>query len=311
MAGNDYYQTLGISKKATQAEIKKAYRKLALKYHPDKTKGDKASEEKFKEISEAYAVLSDSEKRKQYDTFGSEKFHQRFSQEDIFSNFDFSSISRDMGFGTGSGIEDLLSGLFGGRRRKYSRAGTARGFDFSEGFGGYQQGPDLEARLPVTLEEAASGTTKTISLRRNGGVDTVSVRIPAGISTGKRLRIRGKGGKGPAPGADGDLFIRVTVQKHPLFSREGNDLTLDKEIRLSDALLGTTITVPTIQGKNVSLRIPAGTRSHTRLRLKGYGMPVLGRKGKGDAFVRVIVQIPEKLTKKQKELVQELQKEGL
>jgi curved DNA-binding protein len=315
MSGKDYYQMLGVGRNATKAEIKKAYRKLALKYHPDKTKGDKAAEEKFKEISEAYAVLSDDQKRKQFDTFGSERFHQQFSQEDIFRNFDFSSIFQDMGFG-GPGLEDLLGGLFGGGRRRYSQRRAPRGFDYAGPFGAdfgqgmHAKGQDFEADMAITLEEAASGATKSFAFRRDGGVENISVRIPPGISPGKRLRIQKKGGKGAAAGAEGDLYIRIQVQPHPTFTREGDDLTLDKQIKLSEALLGTTVTVPTLEGGQVSLKIPAGTKSHTKFRLKGYGMPVLGQKRKGDAYVRLIVDMPSRITKEQKKLIEELQKSG-
>jgi curved DNA-binding protein len=315
MSGKDYYKVLGVDRGATKEAIKKAYRTLARKYHPDKTKGDKAAEEKFKEISEAYAVLSDDQKRKQFDTFGSEKFHQQFSQEDIFRNVDFSTVFQDMGFG-GSGLDDLLGGLFGGGRRTHSRRRAPRGFDFSGPFGGnfgqgmQGKGQDLEAEMPVTLEEAASGATKTFSLQRDQGIEKISVRIPPGISSGKRLRVQKRGGKGAAAGAEGDLFIKIRVQPHPLFVREGDDLTLDKEIKLSEALLGTTITVPTLDGGSVSLKIPAGTKSHTKFRLKGYGMPVLGQNGKGDAYVRLIVDMPGRLTEEQKKLIKEFQKSG-
>jgi curved DNA-binding protein len=312
MAGKDYYQILGVGRNATQAEIKKAYRKMALKYHPDKAKGDKTAEDKFKEISEAYAVLSDDKKRKQFDTFGSDKF----SQEDIFRNSDFSTIFKDMGFG-GSSLEDLLAGLFGGGRRAYSRRGASRGFDFSGPFGddfsqgAPRRGHDLEAEMPITLEEAALGATKSFSFRQDKGTEKVSVRIPPGMSSGKRLRVQKKGGKGSAAGAEGDLYIKIEVQPHPLFMREGDDLVIDKEIKLSQALLGTTITVPTIRGENVSLRVPPGTKSHTKIRLKGYGMPVLGENRKGDAYVRILIDIPKNLSKDQKKFAEELQKSGL
>jgi len=316
MAGTDYYQILGVGRKATKVEIKKAYRKLARKYHPDKSKGDKAAEEKFKQISEAYAVLSDEKKRQQYDAFGSDKFHQQYSQEDIFRNMDFSSIFQDMGVG-GAGLEDILGGLFGRGRRTHGRRKPPQGFDFSGHFGHDfdqrmpRKGQDMEAELPVTLEEAASGTTKTFTFQRGQQMEKVSVRIPPGISSGKRLRVQKKGGEGSSAGAEGDLYIKIAVQNHSLFKREGDDLIIDQEIKLSAALLGTTITVPTILGGSVSLRVPAGTRSHTKIRLKGYGMPVLGQDKKGDAFVRLIVDLPKDLTEDQKQHIEALQKSGL
>jgi len=188
MAETDYYKILGVEKTASATEIKKAYRKLALKYHPDKTKGDKALEEKFKKISEAYAVLSDPEKKKQYDTYGSTDFHQHFSQEDIFNNFDFSNIFREFGFGGGRGAQ----GFSGGFGDVFSGRGGGGGFHRQQRT---PKGQDLIYEIPLTLSEVNSGTEKIISFKKKGGNEQISVKIPKGMLTGKKLRISGNGKK--------------------------------------------------------------------------------------------------------------------
>lgn len=303
MSGTDYYKILGVDKKASDARIKKAYRKLAMKYHPDHTKGDKAAEEKFKKISEAYAVLSDPEKRKQYDTYGSADFQQRFSQEDIFRNFDFSNIFREFGFsGGGSPTGD------GGFR-----------FTFGGGspFGGRQQqqravkGTDLVYELPVTLRDVAGGTQKQISLKHQGRTENISVKIPRGMSSGKKLRLAGKGEPSPYGGPAGDLYIKVNVVDDPVFKSEGQDLVVYREIKLTQALLGAQIAVPTLEGGELSLKIPPGTRHKTKMRLSGHGLPHMKGAGKGDLYVVVLVDVPKELTAEQKKLVVQLSHIGL
>jgi len=317
----DYYKTLGVDKNSTPEDIKKAYRQLALKYHPDRNKGDKEAEEKFKEINEAYAVLSDPEKKRQYDMFGAEGFRQRYSQEDIFRGFDIGDIFKDSGFGT-SDIFSVLFGGGGGRRRgvryttftgpfgQYASGGGADYADFARGGGRPSQGRDMVSDLTITLDEAAAGTEKLISLRRDGKVEKISVKIPPGIDTGKKLRVAGKGEGGPGGGPPGNLYVRVQVQRHPLFRREGDDIYIDREIRFSEAALGTSIEVPTLNGVK-KVKIPAGTSGNTKLRLKGEGIPHLKGKGKGDAYVRIFLKTPKKLNTKQKALVEDLAKEGL
>ena len=301
----DYYQILGVKKDASQDEIKKAYRKLAMKYHPDHTKGDKAAEEKFKKISEAYAVLSDKEKRKEYDTFGSEGFRQRFSQEDIFRGFDFGDIFKEFGFGGG----DYFSGRSGGRRFTF---GGGPGYNFG---GGQQQarvkGSDLVYELPLTLREAAAGTSKVITLQHQGGTENLTVKIPPGLITGKKLRLAGKGNPSPYGGPAGDLFIKSKVLNDPVFDNEKQDIFLNRELKLSEAILGTTISVPTIDGKQLSLKIPAGTKHGTKMRLSGHGLPVMKSSKKGDLFVRIQVNIPKHLSAQQKKLIEELAATGL
>jgi len=313
MAELDYYQILGVNKNATPDEIKKAYRKLAQKYHPDKAKGDKqAAEEQFKKISEAYAVLSNPEKRREYDLYGSRSFKARFSQEDIFRGFDFSDLF-DLGLSEG-----IFSRLFGGLGGGSGRGGRTRGFSqfgpdmFKTGTTRPPvKGEDLQVEVPVTLHEIAFGTEKLISFTRNGQVERVTVKIPPGTLPGKRLRVAEKGRPSPYGGPPGDLYVKLKEVEHPVFKREGSDLYVDRRIRFSEAALGTKVTVPTLDGKTMSLKVPPGTASHTKMRLKNYGLPNAQGKGRGDQYVRIIVEVPTTLTKKQKALLEELAKEGL
>ena len=305
MANKDYYKILGVKKSASDGEIKKAYRKLAMKYHPDHTKGDKASEEQFKKISEAYAVLSDKEKRKQYDTFGSDGFQQRFSQEDIFRDFDLGDILKEFGFGSGAPFSS------GGRGMRFSFGG-------SNPFNGYQRsqrtpskGSDLVYELPLTLEEVAKGSSKTVSFQHQGRTENITVKIPKGMISGKKLRIAGKGESSPYGGPSGDLFIQTKVVKHPVYKVDGYDLYIDKEIRLSEAILGSNITIPSLGGKELSLKIPQGTKHKTKMRLSGHGLPKMHDKGQGDLYVRIHVNTPKKLSKEQKKLIEQLAETGL
>ncbi len=322
----DYYQVLGVPKSASADDIKKAYRQLALKYHPDRNQGDKNAEERFKEVGEAYAVLSDAEKRKQYDTFGSAGFRQRYSQEDIYKGSDLSDILREMGLGG-----DFFSRIFGGGGR--SGPGGFRTYTFTgggprpqPGMGGFgfgtdqpfgdmagarQRGTDLVYELPVSLEEVFHGATKMVSYKRGGQTARVSVKIPAGIATGKKLRLAGKGEPGPPGGMDGDLFIRVRVLEHPRFTREGDDLLVQEAVAFSQAALGTTLEVATIDGKALSVKVPKGAQPGQRLRLKGQGLPAFQGGERGDLYVTLGVQVPTRLSKRQKELLEELAQEGL
>jgi curved DNA-binding protein len=293
----DYYSILGVKKEASAAEIKKAYRKLAMKFHPDHTKGDKSAEEKFKKISEAYAVLSDKDKRKEYDTFGSEGFHQRFSQEDIFRGFDFGDIFREFGFG-GAGF----SGTRGGGRR----------FNFG---GGQQQarvkGSDLVYELPLTLREVATGVSKTVSFQHQDRNENLTVKIPKGLITGKQVRLAGKGNPSPYGGPPGDLFIKSKVLDDPKFIARQFDLYLNQELKLSEAILGVTVSVPTIDDKQLSLKIPPGTKHGTKMRLSGHGLPEMKKGQRGNLYVRIQIKIPQSLTKEQQKLVEELAATGL
>jgi curved DNA-binding protein len=312
MPGKDYYKILEVSRTASQEEIKKAYRKMAMKYHPDRNKGDKSAESRFKDINEAYAVLSNQEKRKQYDLFGAEGFQRKYTQEDIFRDFDFSSIFREFGFG--GGAQNIFGQMFGGFGRGYS--GAARSGPFDSPYGGFQsrsqalKGQDLTYELPLTLEEAFSTVNKVISYQAGGRQETVSVKIPAGISTGKRLRLSGKGQPGSHGGQNGDLYVQIRVLDHSVFKREEDDLLLNREIRFTEAIEGSEIEVPTIDQKTLRLKIPPGTQNNARFRLKGYGMPRIDGSGRGDAFVQVIITVPRKLSKKQKALVKDMAEAG-
>ncbi len=311
MTVKDYYKVLGVSKNASDSEIKKAFRKMAMQYHPDRHQGDKGAEEKFKEINEAYAVLSDSKKRKQFDMFGAEGFGQRFSQEDIFRNFDIGSIFKEMGYGGSGG--DIFGDILGAGRQSgrspFGRQGG--GFNFDLGGKGFQQqraqptkGSDLEYELSITLEEAASGEEKQVAYRRGREKNEVKVKIPTGITDNQKLRLAGKG-LSDVPGKPaGDLFFNIKVKEHPVFKREGNDLTIEREIKFSEAVLGMSLEVPSLTSESKKIKVPAGTQSNTIMRLKGQGMPVFRGGGKGDLYVKISIFIPKKLSSKQKKLVQ-------
>ena len=316
----DYYQVLGVDKKASADEIKKAYRKLAVKWHPDKNPNNKkASEEKFKKISEAYAVLSDPEKRQQYDTFGSaDQYRQQYSQEDIFRGFDLDEILRGFGFGGARGggrttfrtsrrggpsVQDdddpfasLLGGSMGGGRQQANMP---------------QKGQDAEYNLSISLEESVLGADKKISFQLENRIEDINVKIPPGISTGKKLRLPGKGLSGYNGGHSGDLYLNINVLPHPIFARDGNDLYIEKTIKFTQAALGTTIDVPTLDGTAKRLKISPGTQNNTKIRMKGYGVPGLKGGGKGDQYVKINVELPKKLSDRQAKLIKQLADDGL
>jgi molecular chaperone DnaJ len=356
----DYYEVLGVSRDASEDAIKKAYRKLAKKYHPDRNK-EAGAEEKFKGISEAYGVLSDDEKRRQYDTFGHAGIDGMYTQEDIFRNINFDDIFGDMGFGGFGSIFDMFFG--GGRATRTRRTGP-------------QRGADLRTDIEITLEEAHKGIKTNVSFPRlekcgtcqgsgakpgtspttcptcNGSgqvsrsrrtlfgqftsvttckncrgegaaietpcsdcdgrglvqeVKKISVKIPPGVDTGSRLRVAGEGEAGEKGGPPGDLYVVIHVELHDIFLRDGNDILCEVPITFGQAALGAKIQVPTLNGR-VKMNVPSGTQSGTVFRLKGRGMPDLRGYNKGDEHVRVIVETPEKLTKRQKELLEEFEK---
>ncbi len=325
----DYYKVLGVAKDVAADTIKKAYRKLALKYHPDRNQGDKKAEERCKTVNEAYAVLSDAEKRKQYDMFGAEGFSQRFSQEDIFRGSNLNDILKEFGL---AGGEDLFSQLFGGAAagRGAGRRSQRGGFEFFTGGGAqapfgahgdscsYKQhytggthqpvGEDLVCDLTVTLEEAALGSKKTVTLQYGNKQEHVSVKIPAGIKAGQRLRVSGKGSL--AGGQAGDLYIRIKIAPHPEFTRQEDDLYTEKSVLPSQALLGDTIEVPTLKGSK-RIKLPAGSSSGRKIRLKGYGVKRLRSGGHGDLYVKIAIKVPAVLSKSQKEAAKKLSAEGL
>jgi molecular chaperone DnaJ len=343
MGKRDYYEVLGVSRGATESDLKSAYRKLAMKYHPDRTQGDKASEEKFKELSEAYAVLTDSEKRSSYDQFGHAGVESGFGGAGDFGGF-------------GDIFGDIFEDFFGGattRRRSQAR-----------------RGDDLAYNLNLTLEEAFIGIEREISIPRKeaceecegsglapgssratcqtcrgagrlrqtqglfsvtrtchrcGGSGSVienpckscmgegrsrtvrklNVTVPAGVDAGSRIRYRGEGESGSLGGGRGDLYILVDVIEHELFERDGDNLICEMPISFSQAALGTQREVPTLDG-NVMLKIPAGTQTHKVFRIKSRGMPSLRRGyGRGDLYVKVVVETPTQLNDRQRELLEE------
>jgi DnaJ-class molecular chaperone len=289
MAEKDYYDILGVKKAAGDDEIKKAYRALAKKYHPDKNKGNKDAEAKFKQISEAYSVLGDKEKREQYDRLGREAFHfpGGGAAGGPFGGFDFSQFQQTRAGGPGSGARTYS------RTRRTSGAG---GFTdiFSDLFGGGgmdmgpQRGGDVEAEVTIDFRDAVLGTTMELTLARGGDrPDTVKVKIPEGVADGQRVRLRGKGAPGIDGGPSGDLNLLVHVRPHPFFERRGDDIHIELPITVGEAVRGAEVEVPTIHGP-VRARIPAGTQGGQTFRISGKGV-----KSKGDHYYRVIVHVPK------------------
>ena len=358
----DYYEVLGVERGASADDIKKAFRKLAFKYHPDRNKDDGA-EETFKEISEAYAVLSDDQKKAQYDRFGHAGIRGAYSQEDIFRGADFSTIFRDMGFGGDDIFSRIFGSMFGG------------GFQTSRRRRGPPRGRDIETRIEITLEQAAFGAEVELSLRSsvkctkcggNGaepgsqvitcpqcqgrgqiqqrtnsifgqmvtlttcprcrgrgqvpekpctkcggnGLEEkrrkLSVNVPEGIEGGVYMTLRGQGDAGMYGGPNGDLYIQVIIKPHKELIRRGSDIIHEVEINFPQAALGTEMEVPVLGGREV-IKVPSGTQNGDIIRLRGMGMK--GRFGKGDQLVHVTVSVPKKLSRKERQLIQELQEE--
>ncbi|MDC0216573.1 molecular chaperone DnaJ [Pelagibacteraceae bacterium] len=349
MADKDFYEILGVQKSASDDDIKKSYRKLAMKYHPDRNKDDKESERKFKEVSAAYEILKDSEKRSAYDQYG----HDAFSQGGGGQGFG------DFGGGFSDIFEEFFGGGFGGQSRQR----------------GPQRGNDLRYNMSVSLQEAYSGKKSQIRIPSYDGCDlcsatgsadktgpstcstcggqgkvrstqgffsierpcptcggegssiknpclkcsgtgqvkkqkTISVTIPAGVDTGTRIRISGEGEPGQRGAGNGDLYIFVEVQKDKLFEREEENIFCQIPISITTAILGGDVEVPTIEGKKARLNIPAGTQSETQFRLKGKGMSILRQSRRGDMYVEANVEIPVNLNSKQKAILQDFEKEG-
>ena len=298
----DYYKTLGVEKGASADEIKKSYRKLALKYHPDRNKGDKQAEETFKGISEAYAVLSDDDKRKKYDTFGDSQFHKEYSQEDIFKNTDFSSVFREFDMG---GFDGIFGRMFGGGAG--GEAGTAQAFGRGRSRGA-PKGQDVEYPLTVGFHEAFTGGERPIAFRLSDGSSRqLKIRIPKGARDASKLRVAGKGADSQYQGgAPGDLVVVLNVSPHPSFGRDGDDIELKVALKISEALLGVSRDVETLDGVK-RVKIPAGVKPGTKVRLKGLGFPVPGSDERGDFYVVVDLEVPKKLTAEQKTAVEALQ----
>ena len=299
----DYYKILEVSKTASDDEIKKSYRKIAMKCHPDRNPGDKAAEDKFKSISEAYAVLSDPEKRKQYDTYGDSKFHQQYSQEDIFKGADFRNIFGDSGFDA----SDIFSRIFGGGFGGGGGGGGGRG-----GFGGGpQKGQDIEFPQTIGFQEAFAGCEKQLNFRlSDGSVRDLTVRIPAGVKDGGRLRVAGKGADSQYGGPPGDLFVAISVAKHPHFERIGDNIEGKLPLKLTEALMGCSKEVATFEG-NKRIKVPAGVKAGTKIRLRDLGFPVPGKKHRGDFYAVIEYDLPSKLTSQQQDLISALAESGL
>lgn len=296
----DYYAVLGVDKTASTEQLKKAYRKLAVKYHPDKNPGDQQAEERFKEVTEAYAVLSDPDKRRQYDQFGEAGFHQRFSQEDIFRNVDLNDIFREFGF---SG-DDLFSQLFGGR------GGAFRSAPFPGGRVRPARGQDLLLRLPIPFRQGVLGGERQIDLARHGHPEPLKVRIPPGVVSGQKLRVAGKGAPAPTGGTPGDLLLEIEVGSDPRFTRDGQDLAVTVAVPFSGACLGTTVTVPTLEGEK-RIKVKAGSKSGSRIRLKGFGVPGHAGAAGGDLYAVIEVAVPATVTREQETLLEKLREAGL
>ncbi len=315
MSGKDYYKILKVRKDASPDEVKKAYRSLAMKYHPDRNRGDATAEERFKEINEAYAVLGDAEKRKQYDMFGAEGFRRQFSQEDIFRNFDFGNVFEEMGFSS----DDWLGRVFGGGA-KYRNA-YARGAQFhphTHDAGGRNRkkprtsarGADVQLQMQIPFRDAILGNESTITYQAGGREERLVVKIPPGIEDGKKLRIAGKGEGSQWGGIAGDLYVLIKVIPHPEFRRDGQDIILTRSIRLSEAMLGTEVEVSTLDGKTLRLKIPAGTQSHRKFRLRGKGVPSFRGSDAGDQLVEIVVLVPEANTPELRRLAKKLAETG-
>jgi len=308
----DYYQILNVPRSATEKEIKTSYRKLARQFHTDTNKGDKASEEKFKEIAEAYEVLKDPEKRKRYDQLGSNwKSGDQFKPPPDFSgfNFDFGDLS---GFGKGSAFSDFFEAIFGQSFSQEGgpRAGTAGGRQQQRpgGPGAGRSPLDQEAEIELTLEEVAKGTVRTLQISGpQVKTKTIEVKIPAGVRQGSKIRVPGEGAKSPVNNASGDLYLRVKIKAHPEFSMEGDNLVCNVTISPAQAVVGTEASVPTLDGP-VKIRIPAGTQNGRMLRLRGRGLPKLKAADRGDILVRTKIMIPTELTDREKALYEELAK---
>ncbi|MGE3178845.1 MAG: DnaJ C-terminal domain-containing protein [Vicinamibacterales bacterium] len=319
MEFKDYYATLGVQKTASEKDIKAAFRKLARKYHPDVNPGDKAAEARFKEINEANEVLSDPAKRKKYDELGAN--WRMYEQAGAQPGPGGGAWSGPFGGGQGGGFrtmtEEEMREMFGGGADPFSdffhtffggaaseeggrrRAGRARAA---------RQGRDVEHELILSLEDAFHGVQRTLSLRHGGEARTVDIRIPAGVGDGSRLRVAGEGEHGTGGAPSGDLYLRIRLAPHPVFERKGRDLYTRVPVPLTTAVLGGEVTVQTLGGRSLRLKVPGTTQNHQVFRMKGHGMPTAGKSGDtGDLYVTVDVQLPRTLSEAQRAHFEALQ----
>jgi len=314
----DYYEILGVPRSAGDAEIKKAFRKLAREHHPDVAKDKKRAEEKFKEINEAYEVLSDPAKRKKYDELGANwksgaDFHpppgwEGFSRGQGFRGRGAGGQEFEFHFG-GTGFSDFFEQLFGSRMRG-GGFGSRGGFPEEEELA--ERGRDIEGDIMVTLEEALRGSVRAVNVRRPVGrsikTETYQVRIPPGVTEGQKLRVAGRGEAGSSGGEAGDLYLRVRLAKHPDFEVEDHDLIYESELAPWEAVLGAEISVPTPDGR-VNIKIPPGTQSGQKLRVRGRGLPTRGG-ARGDLFVVTRIEVPAKVSDPERKLWEQLGRES-
>jgi curved DNA-binding protein len=309
----DYYQTLGVPRTASDADIKKSFRKLAREFHPDVAKDKKKAEEKFKEINEAYEVLGDPAKRKKYDELGPNwKSGAEFRPPPGHGGFGGGQAFRgghataeDFEFG-GTGFSSFFEQLFGSRVRG-GGGGFGRRGNYSEEESP-ERGNDIEGDIMVSLEEAARGSVRTVTIRHADRDESHQVRIPAGVSQGQKLRLAGRGEHGSGGGANGDLYLNVRFARHPDFDVDGHELVYELELAPWEAALGAEITVPTLDGR-VNIKIPAGTSSGQKLRVRGRGLPQRGG-AHGDLFVVTKIVFPPKASEAQRGLWEQLAKES-
>jgi curved DNA-binding protein len=308
----DYYQTLGVSRTASEADIKKSFRKLAREHHPDVAKDKKRSEEKFKEINEAYEVLSDKDKRKKYDELGANwKSGAEFRPPPGYGNpgghaFRGGRASTENYEFGGTGFSDFFEQIFGARMRGGGAGAGARGNYSPEELA--ERGSDIEGDIMVTLEEATRGSVRTVNIRHADRNESHQVKIPPGISEGQKLRLTGRGQNGSGGGEAGDLYLRVRFAKHPDFDVDGHDLIYELELAPWEAALGAEISVPTLDAR-VNIKIPAGTASGQKLRVRGRGL--LQRDGaRGDLIVVTKIVVPTKISDAQKKLWEQLKAES-
>jgi len=315
----DYYETLGVSRTASDAEIKKAFRKLAREYHPDVAKDKKRAEERFKEINEAYEVLSDPAKRKKYDQLGANwkagaEFRpppgwEQFAGRRAYRGTAPGGEEYEFQFG-GTGFSDFFEALFG------SMGGRRGGFGGTTSFGNEAEfsarGRDVESDIMVTLEEAQHGSLRQVNVRSEArgraNTNTYQVKIPPGVTEGQRLRLAGRGGVGAGGGAAGDLYLRVRLAKHPDFEVEDHNLIYEAELAPWEAVLGTSLSVPTLSGR-VNIKIPPGTQNGQKLRVRGRGLQQRDG-GSGDLIVVTRIAVPERVSEGERKLWEQLQRES-